>query len=148
MEGNKRSSISTLWAITIGVGVIIVVGVGLFGLPAFYNHRIPESIPMSLGTVDLYSNNSTFSFQVYNPKSNAETGVTSVVINGSSCSSTAWNPIRPDLGNSITFTSESCLSSHIISGQQYSFKVSFSNGVSISGLVNATQIADSGLSGH
>ena len=139
MEDNKRSSISSVWAITICVVVIIVVGIGLFGLSAFYNHRIPESTPLSLGAVDLYSSNSTFSFQVYNPKSNAETGIMSVVINGSSCSSTAWNPIPHELGSSITFTSESCLpSSHIISGQQYSLKVSFSNGVSISGLVNAT----------
>lgn len=138
VEYNRRhGSISAPWAISIGVIVIIVVGIGLFGLPAFYNHSIPKTMPMSLGAVDLYSNNSTFSFQVYNPTS-AETGIMSVVINGSSCSGAAWKPIPPDLSNSITFTSESCPSSHIISGQQYSFKVSFSNGVSISGLVKAT----------
>ena len=36
------------------------------------------------------------------------------------------------------YSSESCQSSHIISEQQYGFKVSFSNGASISGFVQAT----------
>ena len=134
----RHSSISALPAITIGIIVIILIGVGLYAGYNLDRNRIPETVPMSLGPVYLFSSNSTFSFTVYNPPSNTQTGIVSVVVNGSSCISTAWRPVTPS-NSGIEYVSESCVVTlHIVSGQQYSFKVSFSNGVSISGTVKAT----------
>jgi hypothetical protein len=108
----------------------------LLALPLGYHFVIP----MSLGNVNLYSGNSTFVFEVYNPGGDVPTTVNSVLVNGTTCNNSQWKPIPPNNGDSISYVAESCTPLHlrVISGDAYNFSVSFSNGVIISGSVQAS----------
>jgi len=118
--------IALITLIAVGLSIVLIIE-NFFEPPDFYG-------PMHLGHVYLFSGNDTMEFSVYNPNGAGQTTVSSVIVNGTGCANPAWTPI-PSSG---TLVSESCnLSSSPVAGQNYEFKISFSNGVSISGGVTS-----------